>query len=76
MEKAAKLWRGFKANLVKHYLREGLNPLKKYNYIGEDDWEIFRKSHETDEFKVRISDCLTQIFEYTTFLHENIYFLT
>lgn len=53
MEKAAKLWRGFKANLIKYYLREGLNPCQKYNYIGEVDWEIFKKSHETDDSRYK-----------------------
>lgn len=55
LEAAAKSWRDFKANLVRYFLRTGRNPCETYFYINEVDWETFKKTHETDEFKVNIS---------------------
>lgn len=58
MEAAAKSWRDFKGNLRRHFLKTGRNPCETYPYISEDDWEAFKKAHETDEFQVNINNSL------------------
>lgn len=53
LEKAAKLWRDFKGKLTKNFLRAGKDPSEVYHFISQEQWEIFRKKRESEEFKVK-----------------------
>lgn len=46
------MWREFKAKLVDRKLKQGLDPCDKYEFISKEQWEQFKKSHETEEFQV------------------------
>lgn len=53
LEMAAKMWRDFKVKLNKNFILQGKDPCELYNFISQDQWEIFKKTHLSDEFKVK-----------------------
>lgn len=59
MEAVAKSWKHLKVNLVGYFLRTGKNACETYSYISEDDQVTFKKTHETNEFKVNICNSLS-----------------
>ncbi|KAL8109981.1 hypothetical protein AgCh_025911 [Apium graveolens] len=50
LERAAKMWRDFKGKLTRNYVRTDKDPCEKYHYISREQWEIYKKRHETEEF--------------------------
>ncbi|KAL8147766.1 hypothetical protein AgCh_005183 [Apium graveolens] len=51
LERAAKMWRDFKGKLTRNYVRTDKDPCEKYHYISREQWEIYKKRRETEEFK-------------------------
>lgn len=51
MEKVRKMWKDFKSRMV-DALFKGEYPCEKYDYLKKEQWERFRMTHETPEFKV------------------------
>ncbi|KAL8122564.1 hypothetical protein AgCh_019051 [Apium graveolens] len=51
LERAAKMWRDFKGKLTRNYVRTNKDPCEKYRYISREQWEIYKKRRETEEFK-------------------------
>ena len=41
-----------KSRLVRDYVNKGALPFDKYSNISEEDWEIFVRKKEDEEFKV------------------------
>ena len=69
LERAGKQWRDFKAKLTKNYLRKGKDACAKYNFITEQQWELFKEKRETEEFKVKIL-----IYYVYSFTHRHLLF--
>ncbi|KAL8116439.1 hypothetical protein AgCh_022799 [Apium graveolens] len=56
LERAAKMWRDVKGKLTRNYVRTDKDPCEKYHYISREQWEIYKKRRETEEFKKEISE--------------------